>query len=162
MKEIKLGLGEIGMITQPGSKLRTIALGSCIAVVLLHPKLKVAGMIHVVLPDGKANPVKASASPGYFADTGIHALLKQAAKLGCNPGRKGLLVKLIGGAQITDPNGVFNIGKRNLLAIKKNLWKFRMGAIAEDVGGSISRTVSVSADSGDVFISSPGRKNWTI
>ena len=61
-----------------------------------------------------------------------------------------------------DPNNTFSIGKRNALAIKKVLWQFGMGAIAEDIGGSISRTVCVDVDNGRVRISSPGREDWEI
>ena len=61
-----------------------------------------------------------------------------------------------------DPNNTFSIGKRNILAIKKILWKFGMGAVAEDVGGGISRTVSVDVDGGRVTISSPARESWEI
>ena len=61
-----------------------------------------------------------------------------------------------------DPKGTFNIGKRNILAIKKILWTRGMGAVAEDVGGSISRTVAVEVDSGKVMLSSAARGNWVL
>jgi chemotaxis protein CheD len=125
-------------------------------------KSKTTGMVHVVLPLSKTNPDKASAMPGYFADTGIAILLKKMVVMGCSQDRKGKLVKLVGGAQIMDPNNTFNIGKRNLLATKKILWRYRLGAIAEDVGGTISRSVSVETGTGKTIISSPGRGNWEI
>ena len=61
-----------------------------------------------------------------------------------------------------DPNETFKIGKRNVLAIRKTLWRFRLGAIAEDVGGNISRSVAVDMNTGKVIISSPGRGEWEL
>ena len=162
MADIILGVGDFGATNTNGDRLRTLALGSCIAVIIQDIKSKTAGMVHVVLPLSKTNPEKASAMPGYFADTGITTLLKKMVVMGCSKDRKGKLVKLVGGAQIMDPNNTFNIGKRNLLAIKKVLWRYRLGAVAEDVGGSISRSVSVEMGTGKTIISSPGRGNWEI
>ncbi|MEE9255928.1 MAG: chemotaxis protein CheD [bacterium] len=162
MSGLILGIGDYGASNKPGSYVKTLALGSCIAVVLLDSKTHTVGMVHVALPEAKISPDKAASKPGYFADTGIPILLKQMAALGCNANGKGLLVKLAGGAQILDPSGVFNIGKRNLLAVKKFLWKHRLGAVAEDVGGTISRTVTVEIDTGKVTINSAGRGSWVI
>ena len=55
----------------------------------------------------------------------------------------------------------FDIGKRNVLAIKKYLWKQQLGIIAEDVGGNISRSVSVCVATGEVVVSSNGRE-WNL
>jgi len=61
-----------------------------------------------------------------------------------------------------DPDGTFNIGKRNVLAIKKLFWKYKLGAIAEDVGRDYNRTVSVQVETGKVIVSSPGRGEWEL
>jgi chemotaxis protein CheD len=79
-----------------------------------------------------------------------------------NPSNKGYIIKMTGGAKVMDPNNLFNIGDRNVLAIKKNLWKYGMGPVAEDTGGQISRTVEGFVDTGKIVISSPGRSNWEI
>ena len=71
-------------------------------------------------------------------------------------------MKLVGGACVMDPNNTFNIGKRNLVAIKNALWSLGMGAVAEDTGSNISRTVDVDVDRGRVTIYSSGKENWTI
>jgi chemotaxis protein CheD len=108
------------------------------------------------------NKAKSLEKPGYFADTGIPALLNQMAKFGCNPKGKGMVVKLCGGANVMDTNDTFQIGKRNALSIKKILWKYGMGAVAEDIGGNFSRTVTVSVATGEITLSSPGRPNWKL
>jgi len=157
-------VGDLAASNVPGTALRTFGLGSCVAVVILHPATQTAGMVHVALPHSSVSPAKAVKQPGYFADTGIPALLRLMAGMGCqrcDTGR-GMIVKLVGGAKVLDPNSLFDIGKRNILAVRKVLWSFGMGPIAEDVGGSFSRTVTVSLDTGRVNISSPGKEDWQI
>lgn len=162
MNQIILGVGELGASREAGTVIKTFALGSCIAVVFFSPVTRSAGMVHVALPESLINQEKARERPGYFADTGIPPLLRKMAALGNRPEGQGLTVKLIGGASIMDFNGVFNIGKRNLLAIKKILWGLGLGAIAEDVGGNYSRTVTVDVATGAVSVSCPGRGQWQV
>ena len=161
MATIVLGVGEYGASRVPGDNVKTFALGSCVAVILLDPKTRTVGMAHIALPDSSINTDRAKELPGYFADTGVPALLKEMSKNGVKSGR-GVFAKLVGGARVMDHNNVFNIGKRNVLAIKKILWQHGMGATAEDVGGTISRTVSVDVDTGRVQISSTSRGKWEI
>ncbi|HKP96755.1 MAG TPA: chemotaxis protein CheD [Fibrobacteria bacterium] len=152
-----LGIGDFGATSDPDEVIKTIGLGSCVAVIVSNPDARIAGMIHVALPDSVSSPERREAKPGYFADTGLPALFGSLKKVGWSVARGRSVVKLAGGATILDPNGTFNIGKRNVLAIKKILWSMGMGPIAEDIGGNISRTVSVNAGTGAVLITSPGR-----
>lgn len=162
MSQIILGIGDLGATNTPGTEVKTFALGSCVAVILLDPKTHTIGMVHVALPDSKVNPDKSRTLPGYFADSGIPALLREMTKRGCHPKGRGMVVKLVGGAAVMGKNDIFNIGKRNVLAIKKILWGHGMGALAEDVGSNHSRTVSVAVNTGEVLVSCPGRGQWKV
>ena len=153
MKQINVGIGELAVSKNPEEKIKTFGLGSCVAVIVLDPKVRSVGLMHVALPDSAINPEKAEKQPGYFADTGLPHLLKEMAKLGSNPKGQGLIFKLVGGAQVMDPNHRFNIGKRNTLTIKKILWKYNLAVVAEETGGHKSRTVDVDAGTGRVTIS---------
>jgi chemotaxis protein CheD len=153
MKQINVGIGEYAVSKNPEERIKTFGLGSCVAIIVLDPKARSVGLMHVALPDSSINPEKAEKLPGYFADTGIPFLLKEMAKLGSNVNGQGLIFKLVGGAQVMDPNQRFNIGKRNVITIKKILWKFNLAVVAEEVGGNISRTVDVDAGTGRVTIS---------
>jgi chemotaxis protein CheD len=153
MKQINVGIGELAVSKNPEEKIKTFGLGSCVAVIVLDPKVRSVGMMHVALPDSSINPEKANKLPGYFADTGLPHFLSEMAKLGSNPKGLGLIFKLVGGAQVMDPNQRFNIGKRNILTIKKILWKYNLAVVAEEVGGHISRTVDIDAGTGRVTIS---------
>lgn len=160
---IMLGVGDLGASNKPGDIIKTMALGSCIAVIMLDPTTRTVGMVHVALPDSSVNTSKALEKPGYFADTGIPALISAMTVHGKHNGNnRDFIAKLVGGARILDSNNTFNIGKRNALAIKKILWKRCIGIVSEDIGGTISRTVAVDARRGRVIVSSPGLKDWSI
>lgn len=162
MGQIILGVGDYGASNSPGDDVKTFALGSCVSVIFLDPKTRTVGMAHVALPDSSINKAKAAEKPGYFADTAIPALLELMTKYGCDKRGKGMVVKLCGGANVMDTNDTFQIGKRNALAIKKVLWSYGMGAVAEDLGKNFSRTVSISVSAGQITLSSPGKPNWQL
>lgn len=161
MATIFVGIGELAASKNTADLVKTMALGSCVAVIMLDPVNRSVGLLHVALPDSSINEKKKKEKPGMFADTGIPLMLKEMSKKGYQNGGK-MIVKLVGGATIMDPNSTFNIGKRNILAVRKTLWKYRLGAIAEDVGENFSRTVSINVSNGKVIISSPGRGEWKL
>ena len=156
-----IGIGDFIVSDKPNDVIKTMALGSCVGVVLHDPKLKIAAMGHIALPDSKVQSGKTVSKPGRYADTGIPLLAKAMLRAGSKGGRS-LIIKIAGGAQINDPNDTFNIGKRNVLAIKKILWKCSLILKAEDTGGRIGRTMEVSVDTGEITLSSPGRSKWKL
>lgn len=158
-----LGIGHHGATISEGGVIKTMALGSCIAVMILDRKTRCIAMDHVALPDSSVSPERGKQLPGYFADTGIPALLKEVQRVGKSTLRPSdLIIKLAGGANVADPNNTFNIGKRNALAIKKILWQHGMGPVAEDLGGFHSRTVTMYRDTGKIVLSCPGRSDWLL
>ena len=160
---IMLGVGDYGATVAPEGVIRTMALGSCIGLMILDRGTRFVGMDHIALPDSVVSPERARQLPGYFADTGIPALLNLMKRVGGSLSKpSNLIVKIAGGANVADPNNTFNIGKRNVLAAKKILWQFGLGAVAEDVGGNHSRTVTLYRDSGRIVLSCPGRPDWEL
>ena len=162
MAQINIGIGEWGISGNPDDHLKTFGLGSCVAVIALEPTIRTASLMHVALPSSDINPEKSIEKPAYFADTAVPMLIKKMAELGGHPGGTGLIVKLVGGAQVADPNQRFNIGKRNILALRKLFWKLRIPIYAEDTGGETSRTVDICVKNGKTTIISPGGKTWSI
>jgi chemotaxis protein CheD len=57
-----------------------------------------------------------------------------------------------------DPDGAFNIGKRNYMAMRKIFWKAGVLVQAEEVGGAVSRTVRLEVGSGKMFLRQGGEK----
>jgi chemotaxis protein CheD len=159
METINIGVGEWAVSKNPEVLLKTYALGSCVAVIIYDRAFRIAGLIHTALPDSSIDLDRKMKNPGFFVDTGLPMMIEEMKKLGAS--RPNVWVKLAGGATVMDPGGIFDIGKRNILAVKKVLWKSSLGPIAEDTGGIISRTVSFYVESGEVILSS-GNKDWPI
>ena len=160
MRAVPIGIGELKVSNMAGDVLRSYGLGSCIGLVILAPRQRTVGMLHVALPESKINQQLAKDQPGMFADTGIPFILQEMERCGCTVGD--LVIKIAGGASVMDPGATFEIGKRNILAVKKTLWRYHLGPVAEDVGDIISRTMSVSVDTGIVTVSSPRKGEWDL
>jgi chemotaxis protein CheD len=156
---VTVGIGEWVVSSDAADTLKTYALGSCVAVLIYDSRLRIAGMIHVALPDSKVDAERALSLPGYFADTGLPVMIEEMKKRGAV--RANVWVKLAGGASVMDPGGFFDIGKRNVLAAKRILWGSSLGPLAEDTGGAKSRTVSFAVSDGGTTISS-GQDQWAI
>ena len=154
-----IGIGHIKATATPGDEIKTYALGSCVAVILYDKKAKIAGMIHIALPDSAVNTEKAQSLPGYFVDTGLPHILKEFKNIGGD--RKTTVIKIAGGSSIMDENKSFDIGKRNAIAVKRFLWKQGLGVMKEDIGGNISRTVSIETDYGKVILSN-AENRWEL
>ena len=159
MSVLTVGIGEWAVSKEKDDIIKTYALGSCVAVIIYDVKLGVGGMIHIALPESTVDEARSRAQPGYFADTGLPRMIEEMKALGAS--RSGVWVKLAGGASVMDSGGLFDIGKRNILAVKRILWKSSLGPVAEDTGGTNSRTVTFALADGTVQLSS-GPKSWTI
>ncbi len=159
MKKIKVGIGDIKVSGDEKASIKTYALGSCVAVIIYDAVSRIAGMIHIALPDSDVNASKAENLPGYFADTGLPLLFKEMNKLGAK--RHNSWIKMVGGASVIKECESFDIGRRNSLAVKKLLWNKRLSIKKEDVGGDFSRTVSIDVTDGHILISNAGKK-WEI
>lgn len=143
---ITVGIGDAQLSRDPADTIVTHALGSCIAVAIHDPSAGIAGLLHFLLPDSKSSPHKAMTHPCLFADTGIPALFHSAYAHGAQKSR--LTVRVVGGAQVMDAEGIFNIGKQNYLACRRILWGAGVLIGAEEVGGTISRTVHLQVGDG--------------
>jgi len=149
MGVITVGIADCQVSNQAGDTLVTHALGSCIGVVVHDAAAGVGGLLHILLPESSLDREKARAQPFMFADTGIAQLFQMVQTKGAD--KKRMSVRLLGGAQVMDPNGVFNIGKRNHLACRKALWAAGAMVHAEEVGGNISRTVRLDVATGGLL-----------
>jgi chemotaxis protein CheD len=112
-------------------------------------------MLHLMLPDSTLDKDKAQRNPSMFADTGVPLLFRTAYTRGAEKRR--LTVYLAGGAQLMNDDGIFNIGKRNYLAVRKILWKAGVLIHGESVGGTRSRTVRLELASGSFLLRDGGK-----
>ena len=150
MTSVVIGVGDCQVSADPEAVLVTYALGSCIAVVIHDSVSKVGGLLHYLLPESSLDKAKAEQRPYMFADTGIPLLFHRAYELGAVKSR--LQVAVLGGAQVMDTGGTFNIGKRNQLALRRIFWKAGVLIHHEEVGGTSSRTVRLEVATGKVVL----------
>ncbi len=154
-KLLVVGMADFKHSRDRGETLVTYALGSCIALSLYDPVARVAGMLHAMLPQSSIDPAKAEAQPAVFVDTGVPLLFRESYKLGAQKER--LVVKVAGGACTHgDPEkDIFQIGKRNVLMLRKLLWTNNVPLQASDVAGTESRTVFLELETGRIRIRTP-------
>lgn len=145
-----VGVADLKVSNVAGERLITYALGSCLGVVVHDPVAGVAGMLHVMLPTGAIDPAKMKLKPAMFVDSGIPLLFKECYKFGAR-----MQVKVAGGAHAgaNEDEDRFQIGKRNMIALRKLLWKNGVMIHANDTGGvQTSRTMWVDVASGEVTL----------
>ena len=151
VKRLSVGIGQIAVTGDPDSVLVAYGLGSCVGVSAYDPGSKVAGMVHVLLPQSDPKSPNAR-EPARFADTGVDLLIEEMAKMGA-PKRR-LLIKIAGGAAVLGPANAekFKIGERNVEAIKNRLKSHGLWPAAEDTGGNKGRTLELRPDTGKTFV----------
>lgn len=153
-----VGIAEMRVSADPEATLFTYALGSCLGVAVHDPVAGVGGLLHVMLPSSEIDAEKARANPCMFVDTGVPELFRACYRLGAAKER--MVVRVAGGSAATDDESAdrFQVGKRNVLTLRKLLWKNGVIVRAEDVGGRrTSRHMSLAIGTGEVLVKANGR-----
>lgn len=154
--KLTIGIADMKMAQGAGT-LITYALGSCIGLCFYDPVLKLGAMLHIMLPlnmeAGRTHTMK-------YADTGIRETVRQMEAKGASRAR--MVVKIAGGAKMFDVGGnnaLGNIGQRNIESVHTILRRENLRLVAEDVGGTIARTLSFDVATGQGLIRSYGRQD---
>jgi chemotaxis protein CheD len=147
-KTVSVGMGQTALARTPDQL--TAVLGSCVGLVLYHPRLQIGAMCHVVLPKSNDQP----AAPGKFADTAIPHMLDLLKKNGANGA--GVVAKFAGGACMFGSGGPMQIGDANVQAIERELKARNIRVVAADVGGKCGRRVAFDSVTGQLTIDSVG------
>jgi chemotaxis protein CheD len=126
-----------------GASVATV-LGSCVSLTLWHPRLRIGGMCHYLLPArcGGGEPHQA----GTYADEAM-------ARHGTRPPE--YQAKMFGGANMfpaiqAPPSR--DVGARNIAAGRELLQVFGIALVGEHVGGTGHRRVLFDLASGDVWV----------
>jgi len=152
---VNVGVADMKVSSDSEVVLATYSLGSCIGIIIYDAVVRVGGILHYMLPESSLDLEKAKKNPYMFGDTGIPALFKAAYKLGAKKQR--LKVVVVGGSQILDQKGFFNIGKRNDTAARKMFHRNNVIIDYSDVGGVVNRTIKLAVDNGDVWLKVSGK-----
>lgn len=155
IKEIQVGIADYKITVSP-HRLITLGLGSCVGISMYDPKIKIGGLLHIMLPD--STQFKNVTNPAKFADLGLPLMLNEMRRQGGSPGR--ITAKLVGGAQMFtgfDEKLALNIGERNTEMARKVLRDLGVRIVAEETGGNKGRTMIFDTASGKVIIRTLGR-----
>ncbi len=159
-KTYVVGVADMVVSNDSSAEIVTYSLGSCLGITIYDAVKKIGGLLHIMLPDTTRDATKAVTAPFMFVDTGLPRLFHAAYNLGADRSR--ITVKVAGGAQLLDQQGIFNIGSRNFAAFEKLLAQNGLKIHGKDVGGLSSRTVRLDLTTGDVTVKTPGATPYPL
>jgi chemotaxis protein CheD len=120
-------------------------LGSCVAVCLIDPVLKIGGINHYMLPYWNGQGL---ASPKY-GNIAIEKLLDKMIALGSN--KNNIKAKIFGGGEVIETQIVqFHIGTRNIEVARVILEEKKIPIISSSVGGKLGRKIEFITSTGEV------------
>jgi len=120
-------------------------LGSCVAVCLYDPILKVGGINHYMLPLWNGQGL---ASPKY-GNIAIEKLLEKMYIMGSQ--KINIKAKVFGGGEVIETTiKQFNIGERNIQLAFEMLDELKIPVIAKSVGGKQGRKIEFNTNTGEV------------
>jgi len=123
----------------------TTILGSCVAVCLYDPVLRIGGINHFMLPLWNGQGL---ASPKY-GNIAIEKLVEKMISLGCDQSR--LQAKVFGGGEVIDSHITsFNIGARNIRLAYDMLEEYKIPIIGQSVGGNLGRKILFNTETFEV------------
>lgn len=123
----------------------TTILGSCVAICLYDPILRIGGINHFMLPlwNGQGLP-----SPKY-GNIATEKLVEKMLLLGSQKGN--IVAKVFGGGEVIDSTiKIFNIGERNIVIANEMLESFKIPVVAKSIGGKYGRKIEYVTNTGEV------------
>lgn len=148
---IIVGINDLGV---GKANLVTFGLGSCIGVCMFDPGVGVGALCHYMLPDSSIDRVKARTDPRMFGDLLIEEMLATFQKAGGRPQRSKTYIA--GGSAMTIGTNLFDIGPRNATVARDLLARMGITIANAEVGGRLSRTLTLEVMSGTVTVTTPG------
>jgi chemotaxis protein CheD len=139
------------------TRIRTL-LGSCVAVTLWHPRLRIGGMAHYMLPQrpGRATD---QALDGRYAEEVMLMFQRELQQTKTRPAD--YRVKLFGGgrmfAHVQKAKRHVDVSDRNVMIGRQLMTRHGFKIHAEDLGGDGHRNVVFDLWSGDVWLKKTAR-----
>lgn len=124
-------------------------LGSCVAVCLWDPALKIGGMNHFMLPRSGKQHTRADIDTLLCGDFAMEALLNAMIARGARRNR--LQAKAFGGGAVVAGLTHTNIGEQNVTFTRDWLARENIPLVASDFLGRWSRKVILEPITGDAF-----------
>jgi chemotaxis protein CheD len=142
------GIGEMVVTSDPNAALVAYGLGSCVALSIWDPRVRVAGLAHFMLPSGPLThpPVK-------FVDSGLPQFFSEFTRRGGDL-RRAQMKAAGGAAMLAVMASTMEIGKRNAEALQTALRSHGLRLHGSDLGGKAGRTVQLDGATGRLLVKS--------
>ncbi len=134
-----------------GTRIRTV-LGSCVAITLWHPRQKIGGMCHYLLPVCKGRECGKTLD-GRYAYDAMKLFVRELQKTGSKP--RDFEAKIFGGGDQFPDNPKLcpiNVSANNIDSGRSLLKQHGFNIKAEHLGGTGHRNVIFDVWSGEVWI----------
>jgi chemotaxis protein CheD len=150
-RNIFLKPGEVVVAYEPA--LISSVLGSCVAVTMFSPSLRIGAICHAMLPDcgGRVDDLR-------YVDNAVPYIYRRMRECGAID----LVVKLFGGAQVLDAGSYDvtrnTVGEMNVARSKMILASLGLVIAAQDTGGFQGRKLYFCTRDGAVYLHRMGKK----
>jgi chemotaxis protein CheD len=148
---VKVGMAQYKVAPAP-AKMMTLALGSCVGIVLYDPVARIGALAHVMHP--RRERVKNNINRAKFADSVVDLMLGRMLRKGAVKSR--IQAKLFGGAtmfaSVRGSRGVIQIGEENVQVTRTELMRRRIPIVADATGGERGRTILFDVADGSVHV----------
>lgn len=129
------------------TRIRTL-LGSCVAICLWHPKLRIGGMSHSLLPVRKIPAEKPGPDPRYVSEA-VEMFKEEVLKAGTRPSE--YVVKIFGGGSFIKED-IDSIGSQNIKMTRTLLDQNGFQIYNEHLGGMMGRNIILQLWNGEVWL----------
>ncbi|MCP5078247.1 MAG: chemotaxis protein CheD [Psychromonas sp.] len=156
VEQLFLNVSELSITNKP--MLIGTILGSCVAVIIHVPRLKLSAICHARLPKGPCLLKKKHSF--CYVDSALDYMVSELYLLGAK--RSELIVKAFGGSQVifaaqnTMKNMRVNrkksIGEQNIAALHRGLKKHGLHLVSYDLGGNRGRRLKYNTLNNEVLI----------
>lgn len=136
-------------------RVRTI-LGSCVSITMWHPRLRIGGMCHYMLPSHARRRGDGGPLDGRYADDALALFMRELGRRGTAPHE--YEVKLFGGGRMLAGgkpgrcDGPMDVGIRNIATARRLLGEQGFRVKAEHLGGDGHRNLLFDIVSGEIWV----------
>ena len=142
--------GEIAVSSEPMRV--TTLLGSCVAVTLFNPRLRLGAICHALLPSCHKDASCSNLDSGKYVECAIAIMLEEFRTRGVLTGE--IEAKLFGGSDMFDmvDGRRLSVGRQNMDMAEQVLERAAVRVLTRDLGGPRGRKIIFHSHTGEVFL----------
>jgi len=142
--------GEMVVSSEP--MVITTLLGSCVAVTMFNPRLRLGAICHALLPSCRREQSCRHHDSGKYVECAVALMLEELQLRGVLESE--IEAKLFGGSDMFDPvdGGRLSVGRQNIEMALKVLEASSLRILTRDLGGPRGRKIIFHTHTGEVFL----------